>query len=129
MTKGDKDMFCTKCGKEIPNDSKFCTNCGNSIKIKQKGKITFHRIEKYVACLVGISVNIDGKIAGSVANGGTLTVDVPIGNHKVIFDLWSGVSQTDIEVTEEFPNVFVDIKIKTGLITNKIEVVNIRKER
>ena len=54
---------------------------------------------------------------------------MPIGNHKVVFDLWSGVSQSEIDVTEEFPNVYVDIKIKTGLITNKIEVVNIRKEK
>mgnify|MGYP002870085045 CR=1 FL=1 len=25
-------MFCTKCGKEIDNDSEFCTQCGTRIK-------------------------------------------------------------------------------------------------
>lgn len=122
-------MFCSKCGTEISNDSKFCKSCGNSIKINQKGKITFHRIGRYVGCLVGININIDGKKVGTISNNGNLIVDIPIGNHKVVFDFWSGVSQKDIEVTEEFPNIFVDIKIKTGLITNQIEVVNIRKER
>lgn len=122
-------MFCAKCGVEIPNDSKFCTNCGNSVKINKMGKITFHRIGRYIGCLVGISINIDGKKVGSVSNDGTLIVDVPVGTHKVVFDLWSGVSQTEIEVTDECPNVFVDIRLKTGLITNSIEVVNIRKER
>jgi hypothetical protein len=24
-------MFCTSCGKEIPDDSKFCTNCGTTL--------------------------------------------------------------------------------------------------
>ena len=122
-------MFCPKCGTEIANDSKFCKACGNSIKINHKGKITFHRIGRYVGCLVGINISIDGQKVGTVSNDGTLAVDVPIGKHKVVFDLWSGVSQTEIEVTEEFPNIFVDIKIKTGLITNQIQVVNIRKER
>lgn len=122
-------MFCPKCGTEITNDSKFCKNCGNLINANHKGKITFYRIGKYVGCLVGINITIDGKKVGTISNNGTLMVDIPFGNHKVVFDFWSGVSQEEIEVTEEFPNLYVDIKIKTGLITNKIEVVNIRKER
>lgn len=122
-------MFCTKCGKEIPNDSIFCTSCGNSIKNNKMGKITFHRLGRFAGCAVGISINIDGKKVGSVANDGTLIVDVPIGTHKVVFDLWSGISQEEIEVTEDCPNVFVDIRLKMGLITNTIEIVNIRRER
>lgn len=29
-------MFCTNCGKEIPNESKFCTYCGNAVKRVQE---------------------------------------------------------------------------------------------
>ncbi|NLF36093.1 MAG: zinc ribbon domain-containing protein [Clostridiaceae bacterium] len=24
-------MYCTNCGKQIPDDSKFCTNCGANV--------------------------------------------------------------------------------------------------
>ena len=26
-------MFCTKCGKEIPDDSQFCKHCGSEVKV------------------------------------------------------------------------------------------------
>ena len=29
-------MFCSKCGKEISDDSKFCYSCGSKIEIKGK---------------------------------------------------------------------------------------------
>ena len=25
-------MYCTKCGKELPNDAAFCTNCGYAVQ-------------------------------------------------------------------------------------------------
>lgn len=29
-------MFCSKCGKEIPNESVFCPECGNKCKGSSK---------------------------------------------------------------------------------------------
>lgn len=29
-------MFCSKCGKEVSNDTKFCPNCGNDLTMKRK---------------------------------------------------------------------------------------------
>lgn len=29
--KGENDMFCPSCGKEMPDGAKFCGNCGNSV--------------------------------------------------------------------------------------------------
>lgn len=124
-------MFCTNCGKKVQNDSVFCTSCGNAIqKAKNKmGKIIFHRIGRFVGCLIDIDVYIDGKIVGSISNDGTLEVPVSMGEHKVLFDLWSGINTDSINVTEEYPNVYVDVKLKMGFITNKPEIVNIRNEK
>lgn len=62
-------MFCTNCGKEIPDESKFCKYCGNRIIKKEElkqieksdkteitehtnttektVKVTFHRLKKW----------------------------------------------------------------------------------
>jgi len=47
-------MFCTNCGKEIPNDSKFCEYCGEKIYIEKKND----DIAKYCPfCKKEISIN------------------------------------------------------------------------
>jgi len=47
-------MFCTNCGKEIPNDSKFCEYCGEKIYIEKKND----DITKYCPfCKKEISIN------------------------------------------------------------------------
>lgn len=28
-------MFCPKCGKDLPDNSKFCKYCGSQLKIKE----------------------------------------------------------------------------------------------
>lgn len=33
---GGRKMFCSKCGKEITDDSKFCCSCGSTVEIKEK---------------------------------------------------------------------------------------------
>lgn len=33
-------MFCTMCGKQIPDDAAFCTNCGNKIQQEEKPEPT-----------------------------------------------------------------------------------------
>lgn len=62
-------MFCTNCGKEVPNDSDFCMSCGKEIqKANNKmGKIIFHRIGRFIGCLIDIMVYVDGKIVGSIS--------------------------------------------------------------
>ena len=38
-------MYCSKCGREISENSKFCGNCGNQIKKRTK-KIKGFRLPK-----------------------------------------------------------------------------------
>lgn len=33
-------MYCEKCGKEIPDDSKFCEFCGTPVKVIEKPRVT-----------------------------------------------------------------------------------------
>lgn len=121
-------MYCVNCGKEISDDSKFCTSCGKSTKVETcVGKITFHRLPRYMGFAVGIDVYIDGTRIGTVNNNGTVEANVTFGTHKIYFSLWSGSNEEEITVTEEKPNVYVDIRLKMGAFTNKTEIVNIRR--
>lgn len=126
-------MFCTSCGKEIKNDSKFCVGCGKEvINAKKKDvtcKITFHRVSRFFGCAATIKVFVDGELVGSISNNGTLEKAVSAGTHKISFSLWSGANLEEITVTEKEPNVYVDIKLKMGLITNSTEIVSIRREK
>ena len=121
-------MFCSKCGANMEISNNFCGNCGNKVE-KSGGRITICRPSNFVGCAIGYSVEVDGNPIGTLQNGGMLFVDVPFGTHRLSFNYWCGSGTSDIVVTSEFPNVYVDIGIKMGLITNKVEVTNIRQER
>ena len=122
-------MFCTSCGKEIPNDSNFCIKCGKSIKKSTIGKITIRRMESFACCLVDLTVYMDGKMVGKISNGNTLQISAEIGQHKLIFDLWCGNNGAIINITEEYPNVYIDLIMDMGLVSTKPKIVNIRNEK
>lgn len=143
-------MFCTNCGKEIPNTSNFCTHCGNKVKKVENVnadiqtqtpkninevhnnktvKVVFHRMKRFTGCAVPLDVYIDKKIVGSLNNDGTFEIDVPCGTHSIILEMWSCVNEQQITFSEEYSKVYLDIKIKIGAITNKPEIVSIRNEK
>ena len=31
--KKGENMFCSQCGKELPNDAKFCDSCGKALQL------------------------------------------------------------------------------------------------
>lgn len=140
-------MFCTNCGKEIPDISNFCTYCGSKVKKTEENinvqetqeknientqktiKVIFHRMKKFIGCAVPISIYIDKKIVGSLDNDGTLEVDVPYGTHNIILEMWSGVNEQQLTFSEEYSKVYLDVKIKMGAITNKPEIISIKNEK
>lgn len=137
-------MFCTNCGKEIPDISNFCTYCGSKVKKSEVNikiedeqeksnektiKVVFHRLKKFIGCAVPITVYIDKKVVGSLDNDGILEVDVPYGTHNIILEMWSGVNEQQFTFSEEYSKVYLDVKIKMGAITNKPEVISIRNEK
>lgn len=139
-------MFCTNCGKEIPNTSNFCRYCGNKVKKIENNmqnqqqnleqpqpqktvKAIFHRMKRFTGCAVPMDIYIDKKLVGSLNNNGTFEIDVPCGTHSIILEMWSCVNEQQITFSEEYSKVYLDIKIKLGAITNKPEIVSIRNEK
>jgi len=130
-------VFCTNCGKEVGNGSNFCTGCGkptvhNSNLLSENfrmGRITFNRIGRFVGALVPINVYVDGNKVCSLDNDDSFTVDISFGIHRVTIENWGGVMEHSITVSEDYPNVYADIKLKMGLWTSKPQIVNIRNEK
>ena len=126
-------MFCTNCGKEIPYSSSFCTYCGSKVARKPKPqkniKVTFKRPKKVVGCAVSMKVYIDGKVVAVLKNGSTAEVDVACGKHKVIVEMWSAISQREVEFSEEYTKMYIGVGIKIGFWANKAEIISIKTEK
>lgn len=144
-------MFCTHCGKEIPDESQFCKYCGNKISKNEETeqiekaekteiaentnitektvKVTFHRLKKFTGCLVPMYIYIDKKLVATLKNNETVETNVTCGKHKIIIEMWSAVSEKEVDFPEDYKNVYIDVKLKMGLITNKAEIASIRNEK
>ncbi len=135
-------MFCTNCGKEIPEESQFCKYCGNNIKqngqiekaestnITEKTvKVTFHRLKKFTGCLVPMYIYVDKQLVATLKNNEIYETNVTCGKHKIIIEMWSAVSEREVDFPEDYTNVYIDVKLKMGLITNKAEIASIRNEK
>lgn len=132
-------MFCTNCGKEVINNAKFCSFCGKPTSgnetIKPAGastktiKAVFHRLERFTGSAVSVKIYIDKQLVGSIGNNQTIEVDVPCGKHKVITEMWSGICEKEIDFSEEYSKVLIDIYIRIGLITNKPDIVSVKYEK
>ncbi len=122
-------MFCTNCGKEIPDNSNFCKFCGNKPS-KKTVKVTFHRVKKYVGCLLSMNVYIDKKVVGTIKNDEKLEIDVPCGEHSVIVELsGSTADEKIINFSEEYSKTYIDVELKMGFWTNSIKFASIRNEK
>lgn len=117
-------MFCTKCGKEITENTKFCNNCGSVINA-QMGSITFKRKKQFIGCLMPISIYVDNILVGSVMVGDDRKVPVAVGNHTIKLGFWGHKTPYEISLTEENPNIEVEYKIKMGLLISTVKITNI----
>ena len=58
-------MFCTNCGKEIPDSSQFCEYCGKSTQSKPQStkniQVTIQRRKRFTGCAIPMSVFIDNQ--------------------------------------------------------------------
>ena len=150
-------MFCTNCGKEIPDTSQFCKYCGNKIRkgeesdqiksnqveqekavektaestnnTEKKVKVTFHRLKKFTGCAVPMYIYIDKKLIATLKNNATFETYLTYGKHKIIIEMWSATSEKEVDFQEDYKNMYIDVTLKMGLITNRGEIVSIRGEK
>lgn len=57
MVEGGREMFCSKCGNNLPDTAKFCDKCGNEIK-KLPEEIAVHKRSKKAVVWLGGSLLI-----------------------------------------------------------------------
>lgn len=128
-------MYCQNCGAKISENQNFCASCGISVstsitsEVNKIGSITFHRVSRFVGCIIDFDVYINGQNMGILKNGGDLKVKLPIGKYKVTFSLWSGTNTQEIEITNDMPNIYAEVKLKMGFLVNKPKIIKIRSEK
>ena len=130
-------MYCTKCGRQMDNQSKFCPYCGANVSATNTSDVSAgdatiqlkkKKKKRFYGSLVPYKFYIDKQLVASISNGEELTLSITPGVHSLTCDLWSGVGDCQIQVPEGVRKVVVEIRLKVGLLTNKIEIVEIEKE-
>ena len=128
-------MYCQNCGAKISKGQNFCTSCGKNIGIsmnlenKKMGSITFHRVSRFIGCIIDFEVYINEQRIGILKNGDDLKVKLPIGKYRVTFSFWSGSNTQEIEITNDNPNIYAKVKLEVGIFINRPKIIEIRSEK
>jgi hypothetical protein len=62
----------------------FATACSwTTVEAAGSGTVYVSRDSAFVGSLVGIDIAIDGKVLGSVSNGGCTRLQIPAGRHSI----------------------------------------------
>ena len=105
-------MFCTNCGKEIPDSSQFCEYCGKSTQSKLQStkniQVTIQRRKKFTGCAIPMSVFIDNQKVAKLKNGES--------------------TQIEVDFSEKYSKMYLEIGIKMGLVTSKAVITQIKGE-
>lgn len=79
--------------------------------------------------MIPMYIYIDNQKVLTLKNDQTIEIDVACGTHKVIAEIWSGVSEREVEFSEEYNKMYIDVAVKMGIITNKAEITSIKNEK
>lgn len=129
-------MYCTKCGKQIDAQSQFCPYCGTSVSTTSDSNVNTNatavqlivrRKKRFFGSLVPYKFYIDKQLVASISNGEEMNFSIAPGVHSLTCDLWSGVGECQIQVPDGARKVVVEIRLKVGLLTNKIEIVEVER--
>jgi hypothetical protein len=85
-------MFCTRCGKEIPEESNYCLHCGalqpgKSVeKIKTgegKSLIEINCRKDFNWSFYKMRIFVDGELIKTIKNGGSVSFEIDNGKHII----------------------------------------------
>ena len=119
-------MNCPTCNKLLDDNAKFCGVCGTKIEANANAVLTVTRTKKVMGFAIPFTIFVDNTELGSLKNGSSLTCNVGVGKHKVIFKCVEKNVEQEIEVTPSTNAVEVVCHAKMGLLAAvaKIDKVN-----
>ena len=74
---------CKECGAQVAASAPTCPKCGVSRPGAAMGKLVIVRTSAMTGAMSAVRVVVDGQLMGEVKNGGTLTLELPAGQHAV----------------------------------------------
>src|SRR4051794_22935664 len=74
---------CKRCGVPVPAGIPACPQCGIHWPNVATGWLVINRTSKFTGFLNSVKVSVNGQPAGTVANGGSITLELPAGQHFV----------------------------------------------
>lgn len=120
-------MFCSKCGNEIPSQSKFCSKCGQSVVPTPNETVvsnntvgytlTINRAKQWFAINPAVKIVVDGNTEYKIDNGATLNIPIAAGTHNIAFSCSMRNKIVNINATSN-----VTLNIKWNRITGSLEV-------
>lgn len=117
-------MFCRKCGKPIPDDSRFCPACGSPttgtpLAAQENNPtlytLTIDRASQVFLVNPPIKVTIDNTVHLSVENGHTESVQIQPGKHSLLFKCSLRSAKLDIDIVKD-----TVIELSWNRVTGKI---------
>lgn len=122
-------MYCLGCGCKIELGSKFCTHCGKTTPLGDSlvtGKINVVRKSKVFGFAIPFEVYVDDCLLGTLKNGTTLSCDVALGTHEIVFKSTEKDVVQGVFLNESQKEVTLDIVPKMGLIAARPSIKNIK---
>lgn len=120
-------MYCSKCGKEISNESRYCNYCGNELKTNlqqenkiehtEQGKVIIHSYEEFFMVNPSIKVYVDGNQIASLSKG--QTYEYPISKPTTI-TFKSSIRTANVTVN---PNAITEIRLMWNRATGSLETI------
>lgn len=120
-------MFCYKCGFEVPDDAAFCSKCGTPLASNvasaatqpaQPANTILHitRKKNFNGSALVFEVQIDGAPRGVLKNGGSCDIDVPNGSHLLTFKHGRDIASSNLvcnggDMNIEFATGFMGMQI------------------
>jgi len=122
-------MYCLGCGCKLDLGTKFCPHCGKETALGvpgNNGKINVVRENKVFGFAIPFDVYIDDSLLGKLKNGTTLSCDVPLGVHTIVFKSTEKDVIQEVTLNENQKEVTLEVVPKMGWIAAKPKIKNIK---